>query len=141
MRRSICSRLSFTPKVAPGEFGASAGTYRAEAQASRAQVPRARQTSSGCSLAVVGLPGSLSLLLHRRTVVRWHRAGFRLYWSFISKVRKRVGRKRLSKNVRDLIFRMGCLAVLNGSICRVCPMNSIGRSTQLSRPAPRMLRW
>src|SRR6266851_871231 len=40
------------------------------------------------------------------TVVRWHRAGFRLYWSFISKVRKRVGRKRLSKEVKDLIFRM-----------------------------------
>ena len=39
-------------------------------------------------------------------VVRWHRAGFRLYWSFISKVRKQVGRKRLSKEVRDLIFRM-----------------------------------
>src|SRR6266853_131562 len=40
------------------------------------------------------------------TVVRWHRAGFRLYWSFISKVRKRVGRKRLSKEVKDLIFRV-----------------------------------
>jgi putative transposase len=40
------------------------------------------------------------------TVVRWHRAGFRLYWIFISKVRKQIGRKRLSKEVRDLIFRM-----------------------------------
>jgi putative transposase len=40
------------------------------------------------------------------TVVRWHRAGFRLYWSFISKVRKRVGRKRLSKEAMELIFRM-----------------------------------
>src|SRR5258708_31172065 len=40
------------------------------------------------------------------TVVRWHRAGFRLYWSFISKLRKQVGRKRLSKEVRELIFRM-----------------------------------
>src|ERR1039457_6712251 len=40
------------------------------------------------------------------TVVRWHRASFRLYWSFISRVRKQVGRKRLSKEVRDLIFRM-----------------------------------
>jgi hypothetical protein len=38
------------------------------------------------------------------TVVRWHRARFRLYWSFISKVRRQVGRKRLSKEVRDLIF-------------------------------------
>jgi hypothetical protein len=36
----------------------------------------------------------------------WHKAGFRLYWSFISKVRKQAGRKRLSKEVRDLIFLM-----------------------------------
>jgi hypothetical protein len=40
------------------------------------------------------------------TVVRWHRAGFRLYWSLISRVRRRVGRKKLSKEVRHLIFRM-----------------------------------
>ena len=40
------------------------------------------------------------------TVVRWHRAGFRLYWSFISKVRKQVGRNGLSNEVKDLIFRM-----------------------------------
>jgi len=40
------------------------------------------------------------------TVVRWHRAGFRMYWNFISRVRKRVGRKRVSKEVRDLIFQM-----------------------------------
>ena len=33
-------------------------------------------------------------------------AGFRLYWGFLSKVRKQVGRKRLSKEVRELIFRM-----------------------------------
>ena len=40
------------------------------------------------------------------TVVRWHRAGFRLDWTLISKVRSRVGRKRVSKEVRDLIFHM-----------------------------------
>jgi transposase InsO family protein len=40
------------------------------------------------------------------TVVRWHRAGFRLYWRLISRVRRRVGRKKLSKEVRHLIFRM-----------------------------------
>src|SRR5262252_7492031 len=28
------------------------------------------------------------------TVVRWHRAGFRLYWRLISKVRKQVGRRQ-----------------------------------------------
>ena len=40
------------------------------------------------------------------TVVRWHRTGFRLYWSWISRARKAVGRKPISREVRDLIFRM-----------------------------------
>jgi len=40
------------------------------------------------------------------TVVRWHRASFHLYWSFISKVRKQVGRKMVSKEARELILRM-----------------------------------
>ena len=40
------------------------------------------------------------------TVVRWHRAGFRWYRSVISKVRKPVGRRRTSKQVRDLICQM-----------------------------------
>src|SRR5260370_15948278 len=46
------------------------------------------------------------LVVAPESVVRWHRAGFRLYWSLISKVRKQVGRKRLSREVRELIFRM-----------------------------------
>jgi hypothetical protein len=40
------------------------------------------------------------------TVVRWHGAGFRMYWSMISKIRRRVGRRRISREVRDLIFQM-----------------------------------
>jgi len=40
------------------------------------------------------------------TVVRWHRAGFRLYWNWISRHRKISGRKRFSKELRELIFRM-----------------------------------
>ena len=40
------------------------------------------------------------------TVVRWHRGGFRLYWKLISKVRRPVGRRQTSKEVRELIFRM-----------------------------------
>jgi putative transposase len=35
-----------------------------------------------------------------------HRAGFRLYWGFISRVRKRVGRRPVTKDIRELIFRM-----------------------------------
>ena len=46
------------------------------------------------------------LVVTPETVVRWHRAGFRLYWSLISRVKKQVGRKRLSKEIWNLIFRM-----------------------------------
>src|ERR1019366_883427 len=40
------------------------------------------------------------------TVIGWHRAGFALYWRVISRSRRVFGRKRISKEVRDLIFRM-----------------------------------
>jgi putative transposase len=40
------------------------------------------------------------------TVVRWHRSGFALYWRVISRARRVTGRRRISKEVRDLIFRM-----------------------------------
>jgi hypothetical protein len=49
---------------------------------------------------------SLMLVLSD-TVVRWHRAGFRLYWTMLCRVRKKVGRgRRISKEIRDLIFQM-----------------------------------
>ena len=41
------------------------------------------------------------------TVVQWHRAGFKLYWRVLSKVRRpRGGRRRISREARDLIFKM-----------------------------------
>src|SRR6267143_3966025 len=40
------------------------------------------------------------------TVVGWHRAGFRLYWKLISKVRRPIGRRQTPKEIRELIFRM-----------------------------------
>jgi len=46
------------------------------------------------------------ILVTPRTVVNWHRTGFRLYWAWFSKVRQAGGRKRVSKEVRALIFRM-----------------------------------
>jgi len=46
------------------------------------------------------------ILVTPETVVRWHRTGFRLYWSWISRARKVVGRKPLGREVRDLILRM-----------------------------------
>jgi hypothetical protein len=46
------------------------------------------------------------VLVTPRTVVKWHRAGFRLYWAWVSRARQPGGRKRASKEVRALIFRM-----------------------------------
>ncbi len=46
------------------------------------------------------------IIVTPETVVRWHRAGFRLCWRLISKARTRVGRMPTSKGVRDMIFRM-----------------------------------
>src|SRR5215468_12231010 len=38
------------------------------------------------------------------TVVSWHRAGFRLYWRFLS--RRRLGRPRITSDLRGLIRRI-----------------------------------
>src|ERR1017187_4652741 len=46
------------------------------------------------------------ILVTPETVVRWHRAGFRLYWAWLSRTRRVGGRKPLTKELRDLIFRM-----------------------------------
>src|SRR5262250_2299095 len=46
------------------------------------------------------------VLVKPRTVVAWHRAGFRLYWKWLSRARRVGGRKRVSPEVRALIFRM-----------------------------------
>jgi hypothetical protein len=46
------------------------------------------------------------IIVKPETVVRWHRAGFALYWRAISRARSALGRKRISKEIRDQIFRM-----------------------------------
>jgi putative transposase len=46
------------------------------------------------------------IIVMPETVVRWHRAGFRLYWRLISQARTRFGRRPTSKELRVLIFRM-----------------------------------
>lgn len=46
------------------------------------------------------------VLVTPRTVIEWHRAGFRLYWKCLSRARRLGGRKPLAKEIRALIFRM-----------------------------------
>ena len=40
------------------------------------------------------------------TVVRWHRAEFKLYWTWLSRHRSRAGRRCVNREPRDLIFMM-----------------------------------
>jgi len=40
-----------------------------------------------------------------RTAVGWHRAGYRLYWKWLSRARQLGGRKPVSKEIRALMFR------------------------------------
>lgn len=46
------------------------------------------------------------VLVQPDTVVRWHRAGFKLYWKWISRHGARAGRRCVSREVKELIFRM-----------------------------------
>ena len=46
------------------------------------------------------------ILIRPEAVVGWHRAEFKLYWTWLSRRRVRAGRKRISKELRELIFRM-----------------------------------
>src|ERR1700693_4405250 len=46
------------------------------------------------------------IVVNPETVVRWHRAGFAWYWRAISRAHCVFGRKRTSKEIRQLIFRM-----------------------------------
>jgi len=55
------------------------------------------------------------VLVTPRTVVEWHRAGFRLYWKWLSRARQVGGRKPVSREVRALIFRMAA----ENPTCRV----------------------
>ena len=46
------------------------------------------------------------VLMQPETVVGWHRAGFKLYWKWLSRHRSPGGRRCVSKELRELIFRM-----------------------------------
>ena len=46
------------------------------------------------------------VLVTPRTVVDWHRAGFRLYWKWRSRVKHWGGRKATSIEIRAWVFRM-----------------------------------
>jgi len=46
------------------------------------------------------------MLVRPETVVRWHRAGFRQYWKWLSRHQSAAGRRGVGKELCQLIFRM-----------------------------------
>ena len=46
------------------------------------------------------------VIVKPETVIRWHRAGFRLYWNWLSRRKRSPGRPSASREVRDLVRRM-----------------------------------
>jgi len=46
------------------------------------------------------------ILVQPETVVGWHRAGFKLYWTWLSRHRKQAGRTCVRRELRELIFRL-----------------------------------
>jgi putative transposase len=46
------------------------------------------------------------VLVTPRTVIAWHRAGFRLYWKWLSRTQRNGGRQPTRREIRELIHRM-----------------------------------
>ena len=46
------------------------------------------------------------IVVSPESVVRWHRVGFQLYWRLISRVHKPVGRRPVTREIRELIFKI-----------------------------------
>jgi hypothetical protein len=85
--------------VALGSFGSWSTRWKSPSDSLRYPNNKAR------TLYVVS-SGALVLVLPE-TVVRWHRAGFKLYWTMLCKVRRRVGGgRKISREIRELIFQM-----------------------------------
>ena len=74
-----------------------------------------------------------------KTVVAWHRAGFRLYWRWLSRSGRAGGRRRVSAEVRALIFRMAAenptweAPRIHGELLKLTPLfNNRGRARTTS---------
>src|SRR6266498_1677383 len=45
-------------------------------------------------------------IVRPETVIGWHRAGFALYWRWLSKPRRSPGRAAVGQEIRDLVWKM-----------------------------------
>src|SRR5256886_6139142 len=86
------------------------------------------------------------------TVVRWHKSAFVLYWRARSRAQRVIGRKRISKEVQELIFRMvfenptwgaprihGELRMLGFDVCERTISRWMKRAPRDPEPATRWL--
>jgi putative transposase len=62
-----------------------------------------------------GWSGAL-LIVQPATIVRWHRQGFKLYWSW--KSRKKPGRPKVERELRDLIRRLSRESLPMGALAK-----------------------
>jgi hypothetical protein len=98
----------------------------------RRQIPKRPQLSNTDRFRLVWLYRRFPFLLgaiaivRPQTLIRWHRAGFRAYWRWWS--RNRVGRPRISAELRNLIGEMSRANRLWGA-----PHSSTSASRSLSR--------
>ncbi len=92
-------------------------------------------------------PGCLDALaiMKPETVVRWHRKGFRIYWTWTSRVRG-PGRPAVSLEIRNLVRRMrqetplpGCAPVPR-RVARARDRDFPGIRLQVHGPAPEVTR-
>ena len=91
----------------------------------------------------------MAQVVQPETILRWHRAGFKVFWRW--KSRNRAGRPKIDRGLRDLIQRMSRENPLWGEVCitRVCfalqsrhvscykPKSSRGHLTSRLRPRTR----
>ena len=97
--------LSFASQTTAGESGAASATRGSEAQAARPKLSALDKLFWVLACRFWTDWKRSLLVVTPETVVRWHRAGFQLYRSWISRAKTQVGRKKLSKEGRELIFR------------------------------------
>ena len=103
----LISPLSSLPtKPASGELGAARTALGPEAQAFQAPAQPFGQTLLGARAPLLVRLETGAHGCHSRDRGPLDRAGFRLYWSRISRARRRVERKPWPKEVRNLIFQM-----------------------------------
>jgi putative transposase len=98
--------LSLSPRPSAGKLSSSAATCRFEAAQAKPKLDRVDKLFWVVVQRVWTEWSKSLLIVTPETVVRWHRAGFRRYWHWRSRREISYGCRRISREVRELIFQM-----------------------------------